>query len=586
MDLFNSFVQLHEAQLMSSAVPRRFWHSLFMKLKNETFDAGESFMIAKMEDGNITVVMKREDGLKCEDASHIYLIDHAWTFEAKEAALQLRCVPGLLTRIAAIVGLETEFANDQAIEEVCRVIWKHLRTYSQTVTPDDPPVVFWYVMDEFGSAIQHSSEPNFRAVPFFNQLENLAYTLLFPIRDIEENEQVFIDYIEGAGNNDERAREALLVPWTEASFIDETSEQAEPGEDYFLSGAHNDNLPDTWDPMPSLPPVLKVYTEYSLVKDYLKDPGFEFVDDEDEADVLWLTRHYHDYKKLAETRPGTFINQFPCERVITTKDLLAIVARRSGKSPVWLPMTFNLMTELPIFVGVFQRREAAGLDNHWICKPWNLARALDTTVTDNLNCILRLPFSGPKIAQKYAERPVLFQRDVGLVKFDVRYVVLLESTAPLKLYCHKKFYLRFSNKPFDLCDLWDYEKHFTVMNYRDEATLHRMLCDKFRAEFEAQYPAYPWEKVEQSIMEALKDVFSSASRLPPPKGLAPSTQSRALYAADFILAWDGDKIQPLLLEINFGPDCTRACQYYPDFYDDIFNILFKNKVNTDKFLVL
>ena len=45
------------------------------------------------------------------------------------------------------------------------------------------------------------------------------------------------------------------------------------------------------------------------------------------------------------------VNQFPCENVITCKDLLAAVARRGGDvAPAWLPLTFNLLYELPKFV--------------------------------------------------------------------------------------------------------------------------------------------------------------------------------------------------------------------------------------------
>lgn len=47
---------------------------------------------------------------------------------------------------------------------------------------------------------------------------------------------------------------------------------------------------------------------------------------------------------------------------------------------------------------------------------------------------------------KYIESPVLFLRDVGSVKFDIRYIVLLRSVRPLRLFVYDVFWLRFSNR--------------------------------------------------------------------------------------------------------------------------------------------
>lgn len=52
-----------------------------------------------------------------------------------------------------------------------------------------------------------------------------------------------------------------------------------------------------------------------------------------------------------------------------------------------------------------------------------------------------------QVVSKYIESPVLFLReDVGNVKFDIRYIVLLRAVRPLKLFVYDVFWLRFSNR--------------------------------------------------------------------------------------------------------------------------------------------
>lgn len=80
----------------------------------------------------------------------------------------------------------------------------------------------------------------------------------------------------------------------------------------------------------------------------------------------------------------------------------------------------------------------------------------------------------------------------------------------------------------------------------------------------------------------IRQVFEGATMKQPPKGLYNYPNSRAMYAIDLMLDWrdtmqNNEKsktIEPMICEINFIPDCTRACKYHPSFFNDVFNTLF------------
>ncbi|XP_075458908.1 tubulin--tyrosine ligase-like protein 12 isoform X2 [Ascaphus truei] len=561
--------------------------------EEEDWEEGQSVRRKKPNPANepsFKVIVTNESGLQASDPKAIFLIDHAWTYRVTHARPQLMQIPGLLHRMASLMGIgfHGEVPDEGVVEEVLKEMWKYNRTYKLAQGTAEEKVPVWYIMDEFGSRIQHSDEPTFGAAPLFYTPQEVAYTILWPLRDLENGEEVSCDY--AYGESDPLIRNCMLLPWEPMDLTCVSCHTPEPSDTYYeaILAENKETLP-----LPVQPSVygknkiFKIYTDMQQVLSNVDHPRFAFTSDEKEADILISFSHLKDYRTMSAERPHVLVNQFPCECLLTVKDCLASVSRRAGgpEGPKWLPRTFNLRTELPQFISYFKQREQRGEDNHWICKPWNLARSLDMHVTTNLSCIIRQRESTPKVVCKYIENPVLFHRDdVGMVKFDIRYIVLLRSVRPLKLYAYNVFWLRFSNRPFALDELDDYEKHFTVMNYDPNVQMKQVHCDEFITLFEKQYPGYPWKDIQAELFKTFGELFQVASSKPVPYGICDYPSSRAVYAVDLMLKWETNKegkrlMQPQILEVNFNPDCARACKYHPSFFNDVFSTLFLDETD-------
>lgn len=125
------------------------------------------------------------------------------------------------------------------------------------------------------------------------------------------------------------------------------------------------------------------------------------------------------------------------------------------------------------------------------------------------------------------------------------------------------------------------------MNYTETAQLKHLKCEDFVELWKEQYPKIDWDEVENKICAMFKEMLLCAVEKKPPCGISPFAQSRALYAADLMLSWKGEnEVQPKLLEVNYTPDCQRACQYYPDFFNGIFKLLFLNEQDETNFRLL
>lgn len=110
-------------------------------------------------------------------------------------------------------------------------------------------------MDEFGSSICHSDEPNIRCAPFFYLPFNVMYSIIWPIGDLKQGgilfsfqqklrlkrlkkqiavlDEVTRDYLFGI--KDPLERQCRLIPWVDNYDYDEGAhrQQLEPNDDYF-----------------------------------------------------------------------------------------------------------------------------------------------------------------------------------------------------------------------------------------------------------------------------------------------------------------------------------------------------------------
>ncbi|KAI6238085.1 hypothetical protein M3Y99_00735800 [Aphelenchoides fujianensis] len=613
---YEQFLEVHEPQLLTSAVPDRFWPALHRKLAAEELDAGESFQIIVEQDEegetqSFSVRAIRE--VSADDPENIFLIDHAWTFRPNSARAALREVAGLKERLMDSFGIKPEDLTDadsvsdyigsesgdarpreerpkggeedvdsdrssapsvaeldaKLVDALLRRLWAHAQTYTVKVRKsvvDESDMPVWYVPDEFGLRIGHSATPNTRMVPFFYAFQNAAYSLLFPLQTIGEDEEVTRNYVAPALlNTHPDWADVLLLPWAPADFSARPIEFSPKDASFFLDGRVPDQLPAGPQPPPADPngvmDTIRLFAPDGQLAPNLKSTAFELVDDLYKADVIWTREHFHDFAALAERNPNGLINQFPFESALTVKDLFAACVQavpdfaasfdeeRLEWAPAWFPATFNLNEELPAFVSYFQRRQQRGLDCSFIVKPWNLARGLDTFVTDSLDCIVRMAESGPKLVSKYVENPVLFRRpDNGrLVKFDLRFIVFLRSVEPLDVHVYKHFWPRCAINDYDLQTLDDIFAHLSVHNYGQKEQVLNIRDEEFLDHLSKLHPQIHWPVVQEKIDVVIREVFQTP---------------------------DQKDVDVVFIEANFTPDCERAAQFYPVFFDSVLQTLF------------
>lgn len=347
---------------------------------------------------------------------------------------------------------------------------------------------------------------------------------------------------------------------------------------------------------------IKVYCDHKPVINYLTDEKYVFVQNPDLADIWWYNEPFFEFSKMYKNNPNVLINQFPLGHLLADKSVLPALCRRNIKKfngnfdpytlesyPLFIPTTFDLNTELVKFVSYFTKREQKKLDNYWIVKPKNRQGSSDLFITNNLNAVIRIQSSGARVACKYISSPLLFYRSdiMNLVKFELRYFVVLTSVLPLKLFVYRAFQVDFANKPFDLTkNLYNQEMHLTDMRvFNDQVGRldidHIDFINRFNNQF--QFADFDFDKIDNLSMTAIKELFQLSTELFPFAAINPNPASSALYQIDIVLSWiessqleSNFPIKSNIIEVNQNPNCDLICEKHKNFYNDLFDLMFLN----------
>ncbi|KAG0373904.1 Tubulin--tyrosine ligase-like protein 12 [Mortierella sp. AD032] len=491
-----------------------------------------------------------------------------------------------------------EKKKQDTVNKIMSEMWKFSQTYEYAVvdpTGQTKKESAWYIMDEVGSSMAHSDTPNCICAPFiYVGRGTVSYSIIYPIEDIPKGSALTRDFVP-ADIKDPMTRKAYLQIYNDEQDAAELiavyeSDKLEDNDVKPFDQPFTKTLVRTPGQHKASDRKLRLYTTTEWVATNCKLPNVELVDSEDQADLLWFSQDFKEFDKLTK---GQKINQFENESCVTFKQNLAALVKSAYGTVPWSSTTYNLTTELAPFVGHYLWNQEHNHRNLWICKPWNLARGLQITIHEDLAPLVRLRDTGPKIAQEYIQTPVLYEGR----KFDLRYIVLLKATHKVEgdpsqgyefqVMVYKMFWIRLANHAFDLNDFDNYEKHFTVMNYGNY-NLTQLLYTQFIENFEKEHAdKKKWSEIQADINEAIKSIFAAAVCKPRPEGLGAASDKAKPYEAFSVYGIDvmlKDECQPVVVEVNFSPDCTRACKYDPDFLNNILTVVEPRAGSLDKAL--
>ncbi|KAH9593159.1 Tubulin-tyrosine ligase/Tubulin polyglutamylase [Trypanosoma melophagium] len=553
MDTFKNFSTILKGWFETHDIPERLQRKLFEKIRDDVFDAGDSFSLAMVtneeSEESLEVSQGESDGEgetelnECDNndkeyvllstrdlqaKEDIWLVDHCCTFRLRGFREHLEANEELRKRLARILSLT--LSNNNVKEDTQSIfdhMWKKVGSYRLGASADSGDSQYdsyWFIHDEVGSAIRViTDEPGnmkLEPMPVCFPEKGAVFSVMWCIEDMEEGTiatRKAVSVLETADAGGKEALEIMYETENGETYVEAKKTCVESWQRLVNTLEKTTSVDKSFSkqstvPLPVITEVenpLRVFTDSELVSVNLTDTAnFVLIDLPEEADVVWIS---HDLiENPNDFQNAKYISQFPEERIFTSKQgLLKLIQNNLGYVD-WYQVGYDTVSQLREFIGDYMVREARlkGGDitnvvsqehirhlrnedgtNLWITKPVNLARSIDMTISSNFDALVKAAETGPKVVCKYIANTATLRGR----KFDLRFIVAVRSffseQTPLEAYVYNVFWTRFALEDYALDEFDCYEKHWTVMNYANPEKLVQLHDQEFIKELNNEYAA-------------------------------------------------------------------------------------------------
>lgn len=267
-------------------------------------------------DSRFKVVVSKDEGVRADDESHVFLIDHCCTWRSPaELRYYINAMDGLKQRLTDILNITMDDDNEDTVaDEIVRMSWQRCGTYPYRLSEVDFDV--WFLNDELGARIRHHNSPTFKMASFFYEPLGGAFSILWPLENCNYGHEVTRDYHPAI--SDQIKRNVLMRAFGGASQEEIGSISEMKSLDWFNEWVKIMSEETEPDGSPNEfvgKDIVTIFTDIESLSQ-IQSAKFKIVESRNEADIIWCADHNKDFKSLA---PNQLISQFPNEFLLTTK---------------------------------------------------------------------------------------------------------------------------------------------------------------------------------------------------------------------------------------------------------------------------